>query len=64
VLAAEQVTSEKLPVILDITVASPEIIADPAEWSKITQVIGALRNLKNHIFQNSLTDRCIKLFQE
>ena len=54
---------ENLPVILDITVASPAIIAEPSDWSKMRPPIDALRRLKNHIFQNSLTPKCLKLFQ-
>jgi uncharacterized protein (TIGR04255 family) len=63
VLAAEQVANEKLPIILDITVASAAIIAEPADWLKMRPVIDALRSLKNHIFENSLTAKCIELFQ-
>lgn len=63
VLAAEHVANEKLPVILDITVTSAAIIAEPADWLKMRPHIDALRSLKNRIFENSLTPKCIELFQ-
>jgi uncharacterized protein (TIGR04255 family) len=62
VLTAQPPVSEKLPVILDITVAS-QSTADPADWSKILAVIGSLRALKNRVFFNTLTAKCIQLFQ-
>ena len=63
VLTTELPINEKLPVILDITVASPEVISEPADWSKMFPIIARLRDLKNRLFQNSLTSRCIELFQ-
>jgi uncharacterized protein (TIGR04255 family) len=62
VLTTQPPVSEKLPVILDITVAS-QSTADPADWPKVMPVIGSLRILKNRIFFNTLTDKCIELFQ-
>ena len=62
VLTAEGVVDEKLPVILDITVASV-IFAEPADWLKMKACIDALRRLKNRIFENTLTPKCIELFQ-
>lgn len=49
------------PMILDITVAE-KINADP-DWQKIRPSLNALRTLKNRMFRNSLTDKCIQLFQ-
>jgi uncharacterized protein (TIGR04255 family) len=63
VLAAELATSESLPAIFDITVAKHNIITEPADWSKIRPILDALRNLKNRLFENSLTDKCIEMFQ-
>lgn len=62
VLTAQLPENEKLPVILDITVASPAA-AEPANWSNILSIIGSLRSLKNRIFVNTLTSKCIELFQ-
>ena len=61
VLASQVPADEKLPVILDITVASP-ISAEPA-WSNIQPSIESLRSLKNRVFLNTLTPKCIQLFQ-
>jgi uncharacterized protein (TIGR04255 family) len=62
VLTAQRPVHEKLPVILDITVASPST-AEPADWPNLLRLIGALRSLKNRVFLNTLTARCIELFQ-
>jgi uncharacterized protein (TIGR04255 family) len=62
VLTAQPPVNEKLPVILDITVASATI-AEPTDWPNILRVIGSLRNLKNRVFLNTLTPKCIELFQ-
>lgn len=63
VLAAERATNENLPVIFDITVEKPDIKTEPADWSKMRPILNALRNLKNRIFENSLTVKCIEMFQ-
>jgi len=62
VLTTQQPVSEKLPVILDISVWSEELL-NPRDWPKIGEVIGSLRTLKNRIFFNTLTTKCIKLLQ-
>lgn len=62
VLTAQAPVIETLPVILDITVASV-VNAEPNDWSTMMPTIGALRSLKNRIFQNTLSDKCIELFQ-
>jgi uncharacterized protein (TIGR04255 family) len=62
VLTAQPPESEKLPVILDITVAGTTT-AEPADWANILPLVGSLRSLKNHIFLNTLTPKCIELFQ-
>jgi uncharacterized protein (TIGR04255 family) len=62
VLVAQPPVNEKLPVILDITVASA-LTADGADWSLMMPTIESLRSLKNRIFANTLTPRCIELFQ-
>jgi uncharacterized protein (TIGR04255 family) len=62
VLTAQPPVNETLPVILDITVASAEI-TEPTDWSTILRLVGSLRSLKNRIFVNTLTSKCIELFQ-
>jgi uncharacterized protein (TIGR04255 family) len=62
VLTAQLPVSEKLPVILDITVASVTI-TEPTDWPNILRLIGTLRSLKNRVFLNTLTAKCIELFQ-
>jgi uncharacterized protein (TIGR04255 family) len=62
VLTAQLPVDEKLPIILDITVASAAA-ADPADWSNILRLVGSLRSLKNRVFLHSLTSKCIELFQ-
>jgi uncharacterized protein (TIGR04255 family) len=62
VLTAQDPEGDKLPVILDITVASAAS-TEPTDWSKMKTAIDALRRLKNRLFENSLTPKCIKLFQ-
>jgi uncharacterized protein (TIGR04255 family) len=62
VLTAQAPADENLPVILDITVAS-RVNAEPSDWPTVVATIAALRRLKNHVFQNTLTDKCIELFQ-
>ncbi len=62
VLAAEAVENDKLPIIFDIEAVASDSI-EPEEWSKLHSGIQSLRNLKNMVFENSLTKRCLKLFQ-
>jgi uncharacterized protein (TIGR04255 family) len=62
VLTGQPPEGDRVPVILDITVAE-QMKADPNKWSKILESITALRDLKNRMFRNSLTAKCIELFQ-
>jgi uncharacterized protein (TIGR04255 family) len=62
VLTGQPPVNEKLPVILDITVSSPTIV-EPTDWSAIRRSIESLRSLKNRVFLNMLTPKCIELFQ-
>jgi uncharacterized protein (TIGR04255 family) len=62
VLTAQAPVNEKLPVILDITVASM-VNAEPSDWPTVMAAIVALRRLKNRVFRNTLTAKCIELFQ-
>jgi len=62
VLTCQAPANEKLPVILDITVAS-NVNTEPGDWPTVKETIAALRILKNRVFQNTLSDKCIELFQ-
>ncbi len=62
VLTDQAPTNETLPVILDITVTSPAIV-EPADWTSMLRSIESLRSLKNRVFLNMLTSKCIELFQ-
>lgn len=58
-LAAE---GEKLPLIFDNSVVAPGP-GEPEDWSWILGKIVALRNLKNRIFKDTLTEQCLNLFR-
>lgn len=62
VLTAQRPENEKLPVILDITVANP-LRGEPENWPAVRQAIDSLRRLKNRLFRRTLKDKCLKLFQ-
>jgi len=62
VLTSEAPANDKLPVILDVTVASAAV-ADPADWEGMRRSLESLRSLKNRVFRNMLTTKCIALFQ-
>jgi hypothetical protein len=36
----------------------------PQEWNWILAKIQSLRDLKNRVFKNTLTDTCLNLFQQ
>jgi len=63
VMAAQPMENDKAPIIFDITVASHAAI-EAANWPAILSTIQSLRDLKNRIFRHSLTERCIKVFQQ
>jgi uncharacterized protein (TIGR04255 family) len=62
VLASQLPENEKLPIIFDICVASAKT-AEPNDWPWILFEIQSLRSLKNRIFKNTLTEKCLNLFQ-
>jgi hypothetical protein len=64
VLTSQPIVGDKGPFILDITVGESIDGADPGDWSRIRSSIDALRTLKNRMFHNSLTTKCIELFQQ
>jgi uncharacterized protein (TIGR04255 family) len=62
-LAALPQENGMLPLIFDIIVTTP----GPAEvenWAWLSATIQALRALKNRVFQNTLTEACLNLFQQ
>jgi len=62
VLTTLPVEGDKLPLILDIGVMHGED-KEVDNWPWISENIRSLRNLKNRIFKNTLTDVCLNLFQ-
>jgi uncharacterized protein (TIGR04255 family) len=62
VLAAGNVEGDKLPVIFDNTVAA-KIDGDPTDWQTLETTIQSLRGLKNRVFSETLTQKCLNLFQ-
>jgi len=62
VLATQTVEGDQLPLVFDITVVGDTLV-EPADWAGISEKIQLLRSLKNLIFQNTLTEECLKLFQ-
>jgi len=63
VLAAQSPPADgTLPVILDIAAFKDGSI-EPSDWAKLRTTIQSLRQLKNLVFKNSLTDKCLNLFQ-
>lgn len=62
VLAAQALENDRLPIIFDIEAVASDAV-EAGDWPKIDSGIQSLRNLKNMVFENSLTKRCLKLFQ-
>lgn len=50
-----------VPLIFDIEVIHAGT-ADPGDWVWVRSHIDSLRSLKNHVFMNTLTQRCLNLF--
>ena len=63
VLASEAPEGGVLPIILDITTSRLVTLA-PDETEEIEVIIESLRDLKDRVFYNSITDSCRKLFQQ
>lgn len=62
VFASQPPQEDQLPVIFDNCVAASEP-GEPENWDWILTTIRSLRGLKNRIFKRSLTEPCLKLFQ-
>lgn len=63
VLTNQPMENKTLPIIFDITVESNGV-AEVENWTWLSGQIQALRALKNLVFRNTLTDRCLNLFQQ
>lgn len=61
-LRSQSPENKTLPIILDIAVSHPLEIA-PSDWDAIYETVQSLRRLKNRVFRNTLTERCMQLFQ-
>jgi uncharacterized protein (TIGR04255 family) len=62
VLATQPGENAELSFIFDITATRNEKMKIE-DWQKIAAVIESLRQLKNRIFHNTLTQRCLELYQ-
>jgi uncharacterized protein (TIGR04255 family) len=63
ILASQPAEAEGVPVVLDIETSRAQPI-EPNDWESIISCIESLRELKNAIFFNSLTPRCMELFND
>ena len=62
VLTTQPVEGDKLPVIFDNTVLASEP-REPTDWPSILRDMRSLRDLKNHIFERTLSPKCLNLFR-
>ena len=62
VFATQPPADDQLPIIFDIE-AFKDVSVEPSDWATISGRIRSLRSLKNLVFRNSLTDKCLNLFQ-
>jgi uncharacterized protein (TIGR04255 family) len=63
VLTHEPQLPEALPILFDITASHAGEPFDPHDWAAILARVQSLSSLKNRAFRNTLTSRCLKLFQ-
>ena len=62
VFATQEISGERLALIFDIE-ASKQVDLEPSDWATISSTLESLRLLKNLIFGNSLTKKCLNLFR-
>jgi uncharacterized protein (TIGR04255 family) len=62
VLANQALDQQQIPVILDIGASRAEA-GNPEDWNWIAGRIQSLRALKNRVFREMLTERCLELFR-
>ncbi|MCI0540903.1 MAG: TIGR04255 family protein [Verrucomicrobiales bacterium] len=63
VLTMQNPETDRLPLIFDIETFHAEA-SNPGDWDHLLSRIVSLRSLKNRIFKNTLTDKCLNLFQQ
>jgi uncharacterized protein (TIGR04255 family) len=63
IMTMQPAENDRLPVIFDIEVVAVGN-AEPENWTWIRSKIDALRDLKNRVFKNTLTDRCLNLYSQ
>jgi len=63
ILTTQPLEAEAIPLIFDITAASLTPI-EVADWPRLLAQVQMLRELKNNVFRNTLTERCLSLFQQ
>jgi len=63
VLASQPAQGDTLPIIFDNGVLALDP-GEPDEWDWILGKIQSLRDLKNRIFKNTVTEQCLNLFQQ
>jgi uncharacterized protein (TIGR04255 family) len=62
VVATQPPTKDRLPILFDIETFRV-MDCEPADWQAVSGRIASLRSLKNLIFRNSLTEKCLNLFR-
>jgi uncharacterized protein (TIGR04255 family) len=62
-LTTQPAGSEHQPLIFDIA-AAHALAVEPDNWELVVEQIASLRNLKNRVFKNTLTEECLNLFQQ
>ncbi|HEY4417683.1 MAG TPA: TIGR04255 family protein [Verrucomicrobiae bacterium] len=63
VLLGQPIEDNHAPIIFDnAAVWSGDL--DPNNWSQILNIINELRLLKNEVFRNTLTDKCLAIYQK
>jgi uncharacterized protein (TIGR04255 family) len=62
VITSQPPDNDRSPIIFD-NGAACEAKLPPEEWNSIVAKIESLRDLKNRVFKNTLTARCLNLFQ-
>lgn len=62
VLTTQAPENDQLPIIFDLTVCSQRS-GEVENWGWILEQILSLRSLKNRIFENTLTEKCLNLFR-
>jgi uncharacterized protein (TIGR04255 family) len=62
ILTSQPLESSMLPIIFDIAASRAQSIP-PEDWNSLLAGIRSLRDLKNRVFRQSLTEQCLDLFR-